>query len=255
MIEVWDVTLPKLTGRKKRRAYVYLPEAALSDEQLRFPVLYMFDGHNVFYDEDATYGKSWGLSEYLDEYQVPLIVAAVECNHNPNNGRLSEYAPYTFTCDDFGTIEGRGPKTMDWIIRRFKREIDKRYPTKPDRRSTFIAGSSMGGLMSLYAISCFNDVFSRAAALSPSVDFGPETLEEMIRTGGISHDTVLYMDMGEAELGWHDTGKNFWRLSTLLAERGVRVTARIVPDGTHSEASWQKQIPFFIETLLYELEE
>ena len=87
------------------------------------------------------------------------------------------------------------------------------------------------------------------------MDFGSESLEEMIRMGDISPDTVLYMDMGETELGWHDTGKNFWRFSTLLAERGVRLTARIVPDGTHSEASWQKQIPFFLETLLYELEE
>ena len=255
MIEVWDVTLPKLTGRKKRRAYVYVPEAAESDDQLRFPVLYMFDGHNVFFDEDATYGKSWCLGEYLDEYQVPLIVAAVECNHNRHNGRLSEYAPYTFSCEEFGTIEGRGPKTMDWMVRRFKREIDKRYPTKPDRRNTFIAGSSMGGLMSLYAISCFNDVFSRAAALSPSVDFGSESLEELIRTADISPDTVLYMDMGEAELGWHDTEKNFWHFSTMLAKRGVKVTARIVPNGEHCEACWEKQIPFFVQTLLYDLED
>ena len=134
-------------------------------------------------------------------------------------------------------------------------EIDRCYPTIPDRGHTFIAGSSMGGLMSLYAVVCFNSVFSRAAALSPSVDCAPAKLKALIRDAEIGPDTVLYMDMGETELGWHDTGKNFWRFSTLLAERGVRLTARIVPDGTHSEASWQKQIPFFIETLLYELEE
>lgn len=254
MIEIWDVTLPELTGEEERRAYVYLPEAA-EDERLRFPVLYMFDGHNVFFDEDATYGKSWGLGEYLDEHRIPLIVAAVECNHDPDNGRISEYAPYSFSSRAFGVIEGRGPLTMDWLIRSFKSEIDRRYPTKPDRAHTFIAGSSMGGLMSLYALSCFNEVFSRAAALSPSLDFGPDELESMLRTAQIDPDTVLYMDMGETELGRRGAARRFWRCCTLLSQRGVRLTARIVPDGRHCEASWEKQIPFFLPALLYELEE
>ena len=255
MIEVWDVSLPELSGEESRRAYVYLPEEALRDERLRFPVLYMFDGHNVFFDEDATYGKSWGLGEYLDAHRTPLIVAAVECDHDPNNGRISEYAPYSFSARAFGKIEGRGPQTMDWLIRSFKPEIDRRCPTMPDRAHTFIAGSSMGGLMSLYALSCFNSVFSRAAALSPALDFGPTKLEALLRAADFGADTVLYMDMGEEELGWRSTARNFRRFTGLLLERGVRLTARIVPGGRHCEASWEKQIPFFLPTLLYELEE
>ena len=164
MVIKWKIQYPAPKGEDERFAYVYLPEVAWDPER-RFPVLYMFDGHNVFFDEDATYGKSWGLGEYLDEHGVPLIVAAVECNHDPNNGRLSEYAPYSFSARGFGTIEGRGALTMDWLIRSFKPEIDRNYPTLPDRAHTFIAGSSMGGLMSLYALCRFNEVFSRAAAL------------------------------------------------------------------------------------------
>ena len=255
MIEVWDVTLPELTGEESRRAYVYLPEAAACGGEQRFPVLYMFDGHNVFFDEDATYGKSWGLGEYLDAHSTPLIVAAVECNHHPDGGRLSEYAPYSVSSRGFGTVEGRGPLTMDWLVHDFKPEIDRRYPTLPDRAHTFVAGSSMGGLMSLYALCCFNEVFSRAAALSPSVGFGPESMKALIRAADIGTDSVLYMDMGEAELGWRGTGRKFRRVAGLLLEKGVRLTARIVPGGTHCEASWEKQIPFFLPTLLYELEE
>ena len=108
MIEVWDVTLPELTGDEKRRAYVYLPAQAAENDRQRFPVLYMFDGHNVFFDSDATYGKSWGMGEYLDAQRIPLIVAAVECNHDPDNGRISEYAPYTISLPYFSDIEGRG---------------------------------------------------------------------------------------------------------------------------------------------------
>ncbi len=255
MIDIWDVTLPELTGEQERRAYIYLPQAFERDERHRFPVLYMFDGHNVFFDEDATYGKSWGLGEYLDANQIPLIVAAVECSHDPDNGRISEYSPFSFSSPAFGAIEGRGPLTMDWLIHAFKPEIDRSLPTLPDRRHTFIAGSSMGGLMSLYALSCFNSVFSRAAALSPSVGCDPDRLEALIRKADIGGDSVLYMDMGETELGWHDTKRNFWRFAGLMSELDVRVTARIVPGGQHCEASWEKQIPFFLPVLLYDLEE
>ena len=254
MIEVWDVTLPKLTGKEKRRAYVYLPEAALHDKRLRFPVLYMFDGHNVFFDEHATYGKSWGMGEYLDAHQVPLIVAAVECSHHPDNGRLKEYAPFPFTAKEFGEIEGLGPLTMDWFVKRFKPMIDRRYPTKPDRRHTFIAGSSMGGLMSLYAVSSFNSVFSRAAALSPSLTFDSGCLDALIRKAEFGKGTVLYMDMGEKELGWQNTARSFRHFTELLLKKGVRLTARIVPGGQHCEASWEKQIPFFLPVLLYDVE-
>ena len=253
MIEVWDVTLPELTGEEKRRAYVYLPLQAMYGDGQRFPVLYMFDGHNVFFNSDATYGKSWGMGEYLDAHRVPLIVAAVECNHDPNNGRISEYAPYSLSSRYIGEVEGRGEKTMDWLIHNFKSEIDRRYPTIPDREHTFIAGSSMGGLMSLYAVSCYNAVFSRAAALSPSLDCEPKKLEGLIRTAVMKPDTVLYMDMGEMECS-RSGMQRFWHFARLMAERS-RVTARIVPDGRHCEASWEKQISFFLPTLLYELED
>ena len=186
---------------------------------------------------------------------MPLIVAALECNHHPNNGRISEYAPYNFTEPGFGSVIGRGDKTMDYLVNVFKPEIDRSFPTKSDRKHTFIAGSSMGGLMSLYALCRYGDVFSRAAALSPALEFGPAQLEELLRGAAFPRDTVLYMDMGERELGWRSTAKHFRRVCELLLEKRVRLTARIVPGGKHCEASWEKQIPFFLPTLLYGLED
>ena len=56
MIKKWRVKFPAQKGYDRRWAYVYLPTEARRDSERRFPVLYMFDGHNVFYDEDATYG-------------------------------------------------------------------------------------------------------------------------------------------------------------------------------------------------------
>ena len=65
MFETWDITIPALTGEKPRRAYAYVPDFCGRDRAVRLPVLYMFDGHNLFFDAEATYGKSWGLLDYL----------------------------------------------------------------------------------------------------------------------------------------------------------------------------------------------
>ena len=174
MIKKWNLRYPAAGGEEDRFAYIYLPAEAEEDPEARFPVLYMFDGHNVFFDEDATYGKSWGLGEYLDYTDTPLIVAALECNHGENFARIHEYAPYDFYAPRMGQIQGRGRDTMDWIVNSFKPIVDRLCPTLPDREHTFIAGSSMGGLMSLYALCAYNTVFSRCAALSPSIIFGED---------------------------------------------------------------------------------
>ncbi|MBQ3587889.1 MAG: alpha/beta hydrolase, partial [Oscillospiraceae bacterium] len=167
MIITRQIMIPQLTGKEKRRAYVYVPDESRTNPEARYPVLYMFDGQNVFFDSHATYGKSWGMLDFLQENNVPLIVAAVECNHHPDNGRLSEYSPFSFSDDRFGTVKGRGRKTMDWFVKVFKPLIDRNFPTMPEREYTFIAGSSMGGLMTIYALTKYNHVFSRGAALSP----------------------------------------------------------------------------------------
>ena len=124
MIEKWTTPIPKLSGREGRTVYVYVPNEAQENPEARYPVLYMFDGHNVFFDSDATYGKCWGMKEYLESTNTPLIVVAVDCNHSPNNGRLSEYSPFTFEDPKLGYIRGRGRTTMDWFAHTLKGMID-----------------------------------------------------------------------------------------------------------------------------------
>ena len=60
MVEYWNLSVPGVDGTAERRAYLYLPACYDAEPERRFPVLYMFDGHNVFFDSHATYGKSWG---------------------------------------------------------------------------------------------------------------------------------------------------------------------------------------------------
>ena len=251
MLEKFGIKVPK-GGRKDRTVYVWVPEGAAEEPERRYPVLYMFDGHNVFLDEDATYGKSWGMGEYLEGSGTELIVVGIDCDHRRDYARLKEYSPYDFEEEAFGKIQGRGKAFMDFLTGTLKPLIDENYPTLPQRECTLIAGSSMGGLMTLYALSAYNHVFSRGAALSPSVWVSVEGLENTIRHSAIGEDTVLYMDYGQAELGNHrDMLTGFWRVAEAFSQQGANVTARIVPGGTHSEASWEQQLPIAMPVVLY----
>ena len=249
MVETFDVSITPygLT----RRTFVYLPDDWQTSGK-KYPVLYMFDGHNLFFDSTATYGTCWGLKEYCDAHPN-WIIAAPECNHEGNK-RLEEYCPYQ--SDWFGGITGTGHEYMEWLTKEFKPMMDKRYPTLPGRANTAIGGSSMGGLMSLYALLQYNDTFSRAAALSPSIWVSPEKLSGLVGRAKLEPGTVLYMDYGSREMGNHEgIRRQFSALSGKLMTRGIHLTSRIVPGGTHSEASWEKQLPFVFHTLLYEVEE
>ena len=249
MVETFNVSITPygLT----RRTFVYLPDDWQTSGK-KYPVLYTFDGHNLFFDSTATYGTCWGLKEYCDAHPN-WIIAAPECNHEGNK-RLEEYCPYQ--SDWFGGIAGTGHEYMEWLTKEFKPMMDKRYPTLPGRANTAIGGSSMGGLMSLYALLQYNEVFSRAAALSPSIWVSPEKLSGLVGRAKLDPGTVLYMDYGSREMGNHEgMRRGFAEMCSKVLTRGIHLTSRIVPGGTHSEASWEKQLPFMFHTLMYEVEE
>ena len=249
MVKKWDVTIPGLSGNRTRKAYIYLPDYYDEDELRRYPVLYMFDGHNVFFDADSAFGKSWNMTSYLLWTRKPLIVVAVECNKRGNN-RLKEYSPTSFEDARFGKIRGRGKAYMEWLVNELKPYIDANYRTLPNREHTIIAGSSMGGLMSLYAATVYNHVFSKAACLSPSLWTNPERLLKMVEKADVGEDTCIYMDYGSEEIfNHHSTAEALISSAQMLLTKRVNLAMRIVPGGTHSEASWERQIPIFMDCL------
>ena len=249
MVIKWNVTIPALTGDKTRRAYIYLPDSYKKEPDKRYPVMYMFDGHNVFFDSDATYGKSWGMNKYLQSSRKQMIVVGVECNHQ-GNGRLVEYSPMSYENSSMGKIKGKGKVYMHWLINTLKPYIDKNYRTLPDRNNTIICGSSMGGLMALYAVTVYNHIFQRAACLSPSLWVSPGKVLEMVARSQIRRDTCIYMDYGSEEIFNHAAnGEALISTSHLLLTKCVNLALRVVPGGDHSEASWERQIPIFMECL------
>ena len=246
MVKKWSVSYPAVNGVEQRRVYVYLPTMYEADPERRYPVLYMFDGQNVFFDADATYGKSWGVADYLDYTDTPLIVAAIECNAGANNERLVEYSPYRFDDPTYGHFDGKGQATMSWFIHRFKPLIDQNFRTLPDRAHTFIGGSSMGGLMSLYGVTAHNETFSRAACLSPSVRFSFTEVKADIKKAKLAPGTRVYISWGEREGNGRRalaqyTGKAL-EVTNLLTARGATVYPYCQLDGRHCEADWRRQL-------------
>jgi predicted alpha/beta superfamily hydrolase len=139
---------------------------------------------------------------------------------------------------------------MDWLVGTLKPYIDATYRTLPDREHTAIGGSSMGGLMSLYAACCYNNVFQRAAALSPSLWVNQEATLGILKAAEPKPDTCIYMDYGSEELDNHFGNMEVLRGAVdILLQKELRLTFRIVPGGSHCEASWEKQIPVFMQCL------
>lgn len=249
MIRVDKIQIPELPTKKDRRLYISLPRDYAASKR-RYPVLYMFDGHNVFYNSHATYGKSWGMRQYLARTRLPLIIVAVECNPEGER-RMNEYAPWDYEIPELGPMEGLGKVTMDWITGPLKQEIDRNWRTLPDRENTLVAGSSMGGLMTLYAVTAYNEVFSRGAALSPSLWAGGEQLRELVRKP-LLRPTRIYMDVGTEEVPPEEYGilASLFDCAAGLTSAGAEVAARIVPGAVHNEAAWEKRIPIFMDYLL-----
>jgi len=243
-------------GNGTRTLHVYLP-TGYDDTDERYPVMYFFDGHNLFFDEWATYGKSWGLKSFLDAYEKPLIIVGAECSHE-GESRLDEYCPYSG--HKFGhDISGIGEQTFQWLIEDVKAWTDANLRTWPHREATGIGGSSMGGLMSLYGELAHNDVYSKAACLSTGIRFWNRGLRRDLRKAHIDPDTRIYLSWGEHEAGRHKAdidpsvgspeAKVELEYVKLLQDAGADTYLYYQPEGRHCEACWEQQNGRYLDYL------
>ena len=249
------VYTPKGTNRP---LHIYLPDDYFESEE-RYPVMYFFDGHNLYYNEDATYGKSWGLKEFLDSWGKKIIVVGIECGHDGEE-RLSEYLPYPPNkTSHFAPFAPTGDATMQWILSEVKPLIDLEYRTIPFRECTGIAGSSMGGLMALYAVVHYNRWFSKGGCISTAMGFCMRPLMADIKKCPISPDTRIYLSWGSREAqGLRDpekddrTSKTYgWNKKVADYARGQKATVKMLCQvgGGHCEADWEKLVPDFMNFL------
>lgn len=227
-----------------------------------YPVMYFFDGHNLFRDEDATYGKSWGMDEYLARWDKQMLIVGIECAHE-GNLRLSEYLPYQTGYGWLKNTEALGEAMMQGIMYELKPYIDASFPTIPFRECTGIGGSSMGGLMAAYALVRYNQYISKAACVSPSIGSVSGKLWHEMNHTDISPDTRMYLSWGTQE-GYggiknpQEEDRSSWlykcnraTANKIIAAGGeARLYCQI--GGKHCEADWEKQLDIFMPFLWQE---
>ena len=243
------------TKQKNRPLHIYLPDNYFKTNE-RYPVMYFFDGHNLFLDEDATYGKSWGVKKFLETWPKDMIIVGIECGHEGQE-RLSEYLPYPARFGRFKEFEPTGDETFRWIIEDIKPMIDQTYRTIPFRECTGIGGSSFGGLMAVYGIIHHNRYFSKAACVSSSIAICMDSI--MNDFDIIDPDTRVYLSWGTKEAwGVHDvwqedrnseTYKCNLKVANEFEKYDATVKMYCQVGGGHCEADWEKQIPDFMDFL------
>ena len=235
--------MPQLGGRT-RRVWLYLPPGYATSRE-RYPVLYMHDGQNVF-DAATSFAGEWGADEALDSLRAQgdrgAIVVAVD---NGQQRRLTEYSAWPN--QKYGVAAGEGDAYVDFLARTLKPYIDRHYRTLPDRLHTGVAGSSMGGLISLYAALKYPDVFGRVGVFSPAFWFAPE-IYVVARRAQPRPGTRIYMVTGgqEGDAPEVYAGDHQRMMDTLAAAGftiGRDVQGAIRPDGMHAEWFWRREFP------------
>ena len=239
-----------------RTIHMYLPDSYAHANQ-EYPVLYMFDGHNLFDDDDATYGRAWHIDQELMQSQNECIIVGMECSHNGNQ-RLIEYSPYPFFDEELGCFDGWGKETMEWVVHELKPYIDQHFPTLTDRNHTWIAGSSCGGLMALYASIKYSFTFSKSLAISPYILPTKEDLLKDIPKAGIHPNTSIYMSWGALEEKdpsfFIQETKGCTQICNALIQKQVQVYLNVREKGKHNEASWQDEAQEYLHFIFKKAE-
>lgn len=232
--------IPQLN--RKRRIWIYLPPG-YEKATNRYPVIYMQDGQNLFDAFTASFGE-WGVDESVDSLVKLKKPAAIIVGIDNGPDRMTEYNPYQFK--DFG--KGEGDEYVDFLALTLKPYIDKHYRTLPSKLNTVVAGSSMGGLISYYAMLKYPELFGNGGIFSPSF-WTASQVKELTHESGKTLNGKLFFYMGGQE---GDAYLDDMKIvtETLGETSSALIYVVIDPDARHNEAAWRKWFPEFYKWTL-----
>lgn len=221
-----------------RAIWIYLPQGYDSISKKRYPVLYMNDGQNIFDEHTAAYGE-WGVDECLDSLIKKGMPACIVVGIANGPNRMNEYNPYFFK--DYG--KGTGDAYVDFLAKTLKPFIDSHYKTLTTKEHTVIAGSSMGGLISYYALLKYPEIFGKAGVFSPAfwTADGIEKLTDSLERK-INSKLFFYIGKLEGEKYVHDMNEIVQKLGK---HSDAIIYSVIDPTGKHNEQAWRKWFPAF----------
>ncbi|MEZ4911269.1 MAG: alpha/beta hydrolase-fold protein [Saprospiraceae bacterium] len=247
IIEILDEAyeIPQL-GRKRRIA-VLLPHDYYSSNK-SYPVIYLHDGQNLF-DEYAPYGN-WGIDKALNQLACKglgdVIVVAID-----HGGvlRIQEYLPYSTP----RYTDSEGNLYLKFMLEDLKPMIDSKFRVLKERIHTGIGGSSLGGLISLYAGFKYPEIFGKMMIFSPSLWISEE-IYMMAKKFIPAGPTDIYLYAGGMESSNHYG--QVLRLESILHEKrrydDFDITFAHNPTGQHKEIHWGSQFPLALKWLYYQ---
>ena len=247
-------SIKKLVGsesqflKEKRNLYIYTP-TGYEAETNTYPVIYFMDGNNLF-SRFANRFSNWNLDLILDSLisqgQMPKVIIVGIGN---TGSRTAEYVPYVIQdVPNFMNPHPQAENLLKYISSELKPFIDSQYRTALGRENTFVAGSSFGGLFSLYALLKAPEVFGGALAFSPSLWPGQESLFGDFQSSPLGQSLKLYIDMGGREAV---RGTDFYsqgaleRFNLLLSTHQPQIDVKSVfdPEAKHDEPAWTARLP------------
>lgn len=224
------------------------------EADIRYPVVYMHDGQNLF-DRATSFAGDWGLVTTLNElaHAVRPIVVGI-----PNRGRRrrSEYNPFRDFLHGSGGGGGGGDQYLAYLVETVKPRMDAAFRTRPERTHTVIAGSSLGGLISLYALYRHADIFGAASVQSPALWVARRAIFRYLerhRIPSTAGGARIHLDVGTEEGA--ETLADARRLRDFLLDAGYvegRDLSYVEEVGAgHTEAAWGRRfreaLPFLLE--------
>jgi predicted alpha/beta superfamily hydrolase len=221
----------------ERDILVYLPPSYETSAR-RYPVIYMHDGQNLF-DPRTSFAGEWDVDATLDQASQEGLEAIVVGIPNMGAERANEYSPF----DDRRHGPGKGDGYLNFITDTIKPIIDADFRTEPAREQTGIAGSSMGGLISLYAFFKRSDAFGFAGVMSPALWFGKRGIFDYLDRA--THVTgKIYLDVGtrEGKEELNDVARLRDRLTTMGYKIGRDLLYVVDRGAGHNEAAWARRV-------------
>lgn len=217
--------------RRDHRLRIYLPGGYDDNTLKRYPVLYMQDGANVFFPQEAFLGREWQVDETLDlcnrmNLIDQVIVVGIHAADREADYTQPGYEAY-----------GRS------LVTELKPHIDRRLRTLPGSAHTMAMGSSLGGVVSFFLGWQWPTVFSKVACLSSTFSHRDDLVERVSGDElGARSSLRIYLDSG-----W--PGDNYERtlsMATTLVERGFELGRNVhhlaFPLATHDEGSWAARL-------------
>ena len=213
-----------------KKIWLYLPKEYATSKN-KYPVIYMHDAQNLF-DAETAYAGEWNIDEKLDSLKAQVIVVGIE---HGNEKRIDELTPYKN--EKHGG--GNGANYLEFIVKTLKPKIDADYRTKTNATNTIIMGSSLGGLISYYALLKYPEVFGKAGVFSPACWINPEIFDLTKKTKTLHSKIYFLCGDNESPEMVPDVNKMEILVSDIRCSCLHLTRKRIIKGGQHNEKLWR----------------